>query len=249
MCLMLSSRGCQSNVIQFLKFDMKHILIVLLVIPFIIFSSCKKPKQKEYVEMIFEIPLNITPIKDTFNVGDSLLLEAYFSDSIKEINTNKYYKLENFDFKTVIGFYILPNGSENLYLSQQEGSSSSFSFFNIKGGIENIGQTFSHLDIEYKNSIYMLKSYIIARQRGVFTISLFSRYVGYLTNLNSLDLGINSNGDQKIALLKNIWYTINEGNTNVELLKKHSKLVSTSTNPDRENIQSEQKGTFTFVVN
>jgi hypothetical protein len=66
--------------------------------------------------------------------------------------------------------------------------------------------------------------------------------------LTFIDLGASHSGGKKNAYLKNIFYTINNGNTNVDLLKKHSKLVSTSTNPNQLNIQQEQKGTYTFLV-
>jgi hypothetical protein len=69
-----------------------------------LFSSCHKPKN-EYVEMIFKLPFTITPTKDTINVGDTLTLEANFSDSLKEEFSGRYYRLKDFDFKTRMGLF------------------------------------------------------------------------------------------------------------------------------------------------
>jgi len=224
----------------------KSVLVVILFFSTVnIFSSCHKYKD-ENVDVTFEVPLNITPVKDTIQVGDTLTLEANFPDSIKEVTTGKYFKLANFDFKTRVWFEKLV--SDTLYISQQPGVISSFNFYPQSGNINNIGTTFASFVIAYADAKYIARIKIIPKQAGIFNIGFYSLLMEKNIILDSVDLGPSDAGGKKIAYLKNIWYTINNGNTNVDLLKQHSKLVSTSTNPNQLNVQQEQKGTYTFVV-
>lgn len=220
--------------------------LLFLSLSFINFySSCDKPKD-EYIEVIFEVPLSITPIKDSINLGDTLTLEANFSDSVREVKTGKRFKLQNFDFKTRISFFRLT--SNTIYLSQQPGSLSSYNIYPITGSISNTGESFANLNFQQMNSDYFAKIKLVPKTKGVFNIGFYSQHVHSNIPLTSINVGNTSSGGKKIAALKNIWYTVNNGNTNVELLKQHSKLVSASTNPTEDNIQSEQRGTYTFVV-
>lgn len=213
-----------------------------------IFSSCQKEKPFEVVELWMMIPLNIKPIKDTVSVGDTLTLEANFPDSLLEYNSGKYYKFENFNFRTRAIFHTFLSNSQSLFLSQQPGAGGAFTIVTDSAGLKNVTETFGDLTFSYSNGRYTTKSLIIPKHKGVFSIGFYSQYLGERTRINFIDAGPDSYGGRKRVTLRDFWYTINEGQTNVEILKQHSKLVSTTENRLVDNIQFEQKGTYTFVV-
>lgn len=208
--------------------------------------GCHKRKDQT-VEFKFQIPLSITPVKDLINVGDTLTLKANFPDSVLEVNSGKRYKLPDFNFRTRIAFMQLSDTA--LFLSQQPGSSSSFRILNEIGGVVDVGETFGSLQFNYANNFYQLRTKIVAQKKGVYTINFFWNDVGIsTTGLDFIKLGETESGGKKIATLVNIWYIINDGQTNFNLLKStHIKLTS-FTNPIPDNISAEQKGTYTFVV-
>src|SRR5215208_8543783 len=101
-------------------------------------SSCHRPRN-EYVEMIFKLPLSITPVRDTINIGDTLTFEANFSDSLKEVFSGKYYRLQNFDFRTRVAFNLLRDSSVGL--DQQPGAAGAFTITNEFGGITGLSES------------------------------------------------------------------------------------------------------------
>lgn len=50
----------------------------------------------------FEIPFIISPVKDTFIIGDTITIESSFGDSLLNHYNNKYYQIGDFDFFTFI---------------------------------------------------------------------------------------------------------------------------------------------------
>lgn len=224
----------------------KLILYTSLLITILYIYSCDKPKEDELVEFKFEIPLTITPTKDTFNIGDTLIVEADFPDSIKEALSGKYYMVSNFDFQTSIVFNHLV--STDLILASQEGSSSSFEVINEVGEIKNIGQTYGDVKFFKENDKYKLRAKIVVKNQSIFCIRFFSNLVGENTSLDFINLGPSASGGQKKATLRNIWYVVNEGNNNFELLKEHCRIAHLTTNPSPDNVNAERYATFTFVV-
>ena len=207
-----------------------------------LFSSCHKP-QDEYVEMVFKLPLSITPTKDTINVGDTLTMEASFPDNLKDEFSGEYYRFQNFDFKTRIAFNKI--GDTSLLVSQQPGATNAFTVTNELGGITGLSETFGGINLVYENNTYKLKTKIVPKQRGVFAIALFSQLFGKQMKLNFIDLGQSSIGGKKIALLDNIWYLFNGGNTHFDLFSKNSKVGNISLTEERN---FETEATYTFVV-
>jgi hypothetical protein len=207
-----------------------------------LFSSCHKPKN-EYVEMVFKLPLSITPTKDTVNIGDTLTLEASFSDNLKEEFSGQYYRFQNFDFKTRVAFNKL--GDTSLLISQQPGATGLFAITNDLGGITGLSETFGGVEFTYEGNVYKLKTKVVAKQKGVFAISFYSQLYTKNSQLSFIDLGQTSSGGKKIAILDNIWYIINNGNTHFGLYSKNTK-VGNITLPDVKNYEME--AAYTFVV-
>lgn len=219
------------------------IYLIVIVSCFYIFGSCHKYIPNEYIDFRFEIPLSITPIRDTINIGDTLTLQADFSDSVKEVHSGKLYELKGFDFQTRIAF--LKMGDTSLTLAFQPGNAETYKIIPLTGAITGLSQTFGSVMFDSSNSRYKLKVKLIPNQKGVSSISFYSRYVGGATELNFIELGSTAAGNKKIANLRNIWYIINNGNTNFELYKKNTKLGNLNLLDTRN---FEMEATFTFVV-
>ncbi len=224
--------------------DKQCIIYIMVIVSFFnIYGSCHKPPQNEYIDFRFEVPLSITPIKDTINAGDTLTLQADFSDLIKEVHSGNLYELKGFDFRTRIGFFKI--GDTSLTLAYQPGNAGTYKIIPQTGAITDLSQTFGGVMFDSSNNRYKLKVQLIPTQRGVSSISFFSRYVGGATELNFIQLGSTAAGGRKIANLRNIWYIINNGNTNFDLYKKNSKLGNLNLIDERNYAM---EATFTFVV-
>ena len=207
-----------------------------------IFGSCHKNKD-ENVQVTFEIPLAITPAKDTINVGDTLTLEATFPDTIREVTSGRFFRLENFDFRTSIGFIKI--GDTSKYISEAPGNTSTHKIIVKTGTVAGLSGSFGNIKFAYGDNHYRLNIQFVTGQKGVSTISFFSKHFGTTTLLNNIDLGPSVAGGRKIAYLRNVWYVINDGQTYFELYRKNAK-VGNLNSPDENS--SETKGTYTFVV-
>ena len=193
--------------------------------------------------MVFKLPLTITPTEDTVNVGDTLTLETSFSDNLKEEFSGQYYRFQNFDFKTRVAFIKL--GDTSVGVSRQPGATNSFTVVNELGGITGLSETFGGFGFVYENNTYKLKTKIAAKQRGVFAICFYSQLYTKNTQLSFIDLGQTASGGKRIAVLDNIWYLINNGNTHFGLYSKNTKVGNISL-PHEKNFETE--ATYTFVV-
>ncbi len=76
--------------------------IKIIFISFSIFlgscGECKPDKYGEILELV--VPIRTLPAKDTFEIGDTILIEANFSKEIQIYNTNNSIKLDSFIFFT-----------------------------------------------------------------------------------------------------------------------------------------------------
>ena len=66
--------------------------------------------------------------------------------------------------------------------------------------------------------------------------------------MSFIDLGRNQEGGKIIAELGDIYYVINKGNTNFNLLQQHAKAYSLEPNAPEATIYYEQKSTFNVVI-
>lgn len=216
--------------------------IILIFSAINIFSSCHKSND-ETVWLTFEVPLTITPTKDTINVGDTLTLEANFPDSVREVTTGKFFKLESFDFRTSVG--LVRFGDTSIPISQAPGNTSSYKITVRTGSLSGLSETFGNITFAYSGNRYSLKIQFVTSQKGVSAISFFSKSSRTTILLSNIDLGPSMYGGRKIAAFKNVWYVINNGQTHFDLYRKNSK-VGYLDSPDENNYETQ--ATYTFVV-
>jgi hypothetical protein len=231
---------------------MKNLLYGCFILLICTSCGCKKEEvPPEFVRMIFEIPLSITPIKDTVHLGDTLWLEASFPDTIRDHNSGKYYKVPpSFDFRTGVFFKKMIYNDKNI--SEQPGFAKSYKVLNKIAGIKNLQTTSGDLEFAHNGGKYSLKVGIIPNHKGVASVSFGTGWqVGRVyrgdPDISFISLDKPPSGGKRIPVLDNIYYIINEGDTNFDLFQKHCVAASLQ-HPIESNIYYEQKGTYTFVI-
>ena len=220
-----------------------HFGLFVLFLISITACKCDDDKSIEYVDIILMLDFKVTPIADTFHLGDTIWLTLDSPDTLLDYNSKKYFKIENFDFKSRVGIISLVN--KNIYISEQPGALGDFTLFSKKGLLSNPRDTFADLATVYSEDSYQCKIAFIPNKKGLFCVEFLSPE--YL-DLSLIKLDKSSEGRRKIPVYRGLFYSINMGvNNNFDLLEANSKLTSI-TYPIPENIYAEQKGTFTFQV-
>lgn len=212
--------------------------------------GCDKEKSPEFVEMTFVIPFSVTPIR-SIKIGDTLWLSADFPDTILELNSMKYYKLINMDFKELFAVFKLSNN--DLTISQQPGGLNAFTILEKKGTLNDPSETFADLKFSYANEKYSFMAGFVPSTVGIYCINFTwpREREGFDAGLhleNYIDLGVTNDGRKRIPRHKATYVVINNGETNFDLFHQNCKAVSLSVPIVEANVYYEQKGTFTFQV-
>ncbi len=77
---------------------MKNI-VILLIPAFVLLNSCTKEECKfDYPNYVFEIPSSFSPQKETYKIGDTIIIESTFPNSVYDRSTQRNYVLKNFKF-------------------------------------------------------------------------------------------------------------------------------------------------------
>lgn len=219
---------------------MKYLLAFALSLTLLI--SCTD-KFAGAFEARFEIPLQVLPAKETFRMGqDTVWVVFALPDTVYDRETKKYYRFNNFDFKTRIGFFKL---KPNLYLAEQEGALPYFTVIGTEGVLENKRLTYCYLTLIYRNNHYYGRVGIIPKQAGVYTLLFDSRY-SHLAGGPKPDVAPIDTGGKYMAL-QELYYIVNQGKTNFPLFKANANQ-SYDHAPSESNQVTEQLSTFTFRV-
>lgn len=228
---------------------MKTYLFALLCL----LSSCERDEKPvpEQVPFIFQIPLTISPPKDTVSVGDTLWLKANFPDTVREFYSGHYYtvKPNQFDWRTSIAIRKLVY--PNQYLGNQLAASNSFTYINKIGKLEP-NSIFADLKYNYANNIYSCKIGIVSKQKGVYTFNFgdswnLSSNSAPQPNLSFIQLDPTNSNKQRQAVYRAVYYYINNKQTNFYLVKANS-LYTSLNYPSESNINYEQEASYSFVV-
>lgn len=221
--------------------------ISLLLIIFVTTTAfrCEGEKDPEFIVMSFVLPFSVSPAKAEFSIGDTIWVEATFSQSLEEFNSKVVYEVKDFNFQSKIGLFKLIN--PNVDLSEQPSATDFFSFVVKEGSIPFVGATFSPFTVEYRNGMYFFKAGVVAKAKGVFSINFLApRDIDLRPGIK---LDRSPDGRTRIPAYEWFYFLINEGNTNFDLFKSNCKANSIIEGYDNiPNIYAEQKGTFTFEV-
>ncbi len=228
------------------RFKAQGILsLVLLLFISLTASRCEREEDPMYRDFIFVLNFEINPADSLISLGDTLWLTAEFDNKIEDFISKEKFELIDFNFKTLLGFFRLQGKTIGLPL--QPGATSSFDLVNKKGSVSNAFETFADFDFDYNSGMYSCEIGIVPKSKGVFCLNFLSPASRDIRLSNTITLPDTPDGRKVIPLYRNIYYVINEGQTNFDLYKKHS-VASSEILVTTDNIYYEQKGTFTFRV-
>ena len=239
--------------------DIKNLLklfITLIIFGFIIISSCERPEiniRKCERNFQFSLPITITPQKDTFEIGDTFFIEYKTPTKMYNLQEHNYIELKDFGFKILIDLYRITKSDSNRIVnihapgyqnSLEIGVGNSFTIDSIKGGISPIGD----FSIVLKNTMYQdtffHKSGIIMQDTGLFYFQFNDAFYYYVSQRH-LKV-VESDCDQRWYPFS---YTINKGNTHIELLENmgiHAHVSAFITGEiEKHNFE---QGSWNFVV-
>jgi len=140
----------------------------LLILTLFFLASCTK--EELYLSKDFEFPASLSPVKESYIVGDTIDIKIQFDKILEDREKKIKYLFENYNFETSVRIVELTNKSEPL--AGQSGSIQSFQFLNKVGGIFPFGSGGGELDLVFTNGSYVLSSSMILRKSGVYAISL-----------------------------------------------------------------------------
>ncbi|MCX7638102.1 MAG: hypothetical protein N2044_09695 [Cyclobacteriaceae bacterium] len=228
----------KSNTFRFDKILFQAFILFVIMSGF----KCQEEKMPQFEDFVFVIPVVINPSDSIVLLNDTIWFIGNFPDTLFELNSGEYFKIQK---PTLVASLIARRliGSEFSY-SQQPGAIPSFDFVSRVGGVSNPGQSFATLTFIWSEKHYKCRFGIKPKQRGIFTINILNPEQFDLSEIN---LGLTSDGRQRIPVYRNIYFVVNNGKTNFELFQKHCKAASLDY-PTEQNIYYEQKGTFTFRV-
>ncbi len=220
---------------------MKQLLLLLLA-SMLLAGSCTKYHPKDIRQVLPIMPVSITPLKDTFNLNDTLIFEIDIPETLKDSLSGQLITFINFNFASALRFRKLVDPNKSIGDQQSNGTDYQI----ISTGIGTIQSppttTFANFNLQYQNTRYKISSKLVVKNSGVMTISPF-----YLApaQAQSATMGTNNNGETIYATLDQIKYFINNGQTNFHIYKQHCKEVAFPNDSDN---WIENTGTFTFVV-
>jgi hypothetical protein len=214
----------------------------------LLLTACERAPLPERVHFAFVIPLSVSPGADTVARGDTLWLTANFSDSLLDIRSNRRYRLPPQDIKiyTTVGFKHLV-GAGQFY----EGAAARFRVVSRVGQLRAGGGIFSRLELVHDGQHYQARIGIIPQAVGVYALSFFSSFdspIGAGNPLPFLRVPPDGNGNPRLAVLDDIYYVINDGNTHFALQRQNNYVVSDKPGAPEGSVYYETKGTYTFAV-
>lgn len=232
------------------------VLLFAIISLFLLSASCKKKQNKCSRGYDLEHPVSVYPIKESYNIGDTLWFEMNFSNIFNPLVTNNYsgekfhenIQLKNFDFRrTFLSFIALADSSQNVTGQSKSKWDESFDPIYIIGNIIQELPDGPEYRLIYQNDSYLLKIGMILKKSGVFLYNpvFFHNYLmadfGYL---NEQDL----TPECETEIITHIHFPVNKQPDGSYLTNYH--LFEQFMNPSLENdLERIKKECFTFVVN
>ncbi|MEO1437476.1 MAG: hypothetical protein AAFV80_18180 [Bacteroidota bacterium] len=186
---------------------MRILLILLILITF--FSCIKKECQLPGGGYEFQVPISVSPARDTFAIGDTISVISIFSDEVFERKSCRKYYLPNFPFYPILEMTKI-DSSESIYRIEDFFeviiSSSNYRMLTLSDGSQVLlGQ------YDYQDGIYTLDYKLITRSKGLYVLRQASddvknpdqEFEGQCKNLR-IDLFsfVNGGGDNNVDMLR-----------------------------------------------
>ena len=172
----------------------------------------------------FEIPIELSPAKRKYSIGEEIIINISFPDELKDQLTNNIYHLKHFPFNTEIGF-------ARIDTVPAQGGNTDFQTMINKGELNKVeltrGEQAWLVDYAYDDNRYNFEIIITPKKIGLYEFGAYSLLIDEINYKIDPDC---SKEDFKI------WYnTNNRINNNYDLLEKSpdpEKKANTHNNLD-----------------
>jgi hypothetical protein len=236
---------------------MKKLAIYFLSL-LLLATACEPKKKKCSRGYVFEHPVSVYPIKESYNIGDTLWFEMNFPNVFNVLVTNNYsgekfnenIQLKNFDFRrTFLSFIELADSSVRVIEQARDKWDESFDPIYITGNIIQELPDGPEYKLIYQNNSYLLKIGIILKKSGVFLYNpvFFHNYPMAEGFLNLQDL----TPECEKEMVSNIHFPVNRQLDGTYLTNYHlfEQWMNPEPSIEGENIERFKTECFTFVVN
>ncbi|WP_375417306.1 hypothetical protein [uncultured Hymenobacter sp.] len=214
------------------------------------------PKKEDYpliVPIGFLIPVTITPSSGTMLRGDTLWLEAHFSDSLLDRNSGHHYRVRPQDLVLNSGIFY----KELLGIGKSPiGVARTFRIVEKVGKATIDGASTGSFEPLYDGHRYQLRIGVIPTKAGVLSLSLLLSPKNPADGTPALDgflpfiyLAPTAEDREQKAVLADPFYVINDGQANnFDLYSQHVKAFALESGVPSETVIYETKSTFTVEV-
>ena len=132
--------------------------------------SCNRQKKecegKTRLTFEFDIPYTITPMQDTFSVGDTIWMEFAFSNQMYNKNNGKTYTVNDFEFK-------MYSDISDLYTNTVR-PTNDFTMVNSMKQVDSTEDRYGalfHINTQMEGSVYKWKAGFILHKKGLYAFA------------------------------------------------------------------------------
>lgn len=229
---------------QFLELSVAGMLCFAL-------AACQ-PLPPNTVNLILTAPVTMSPTRATMRVGDTLLVNAAYSDTLRDLETGRRYRVQPQDLALASYFAI-----HKLYGNGQPttGNAGAFRVVERIGRAGTGGGTTGQFFPLYDGHTYRASFGLIATQPGINAISLLLMPAegesGLEKNVPALAAQAppDAQGEVQNAVLYNLYYLVNEGKANnYDIFRKQFTVDPEGSGAPATTLVYDQQSTFTVEV-
>lgn len=141
-------------------------LVAQLLFSLSLFSFSCTDDETLYVSKNFDWPVEITPVKEAYKVGDTLKIAILIPKIMFDRENTVQYLFEDFGFDALLSIRELKNRSKDIV--DQPGANNKVRIINEVGEIVPLSAAGSELLMNYDGSRYRLTNKLILLNKGVF---------------------------------------------------------------------------------
>ncbi len=159
-------------------------IILLFSILLLFTPSCGKKECQFGGAYQFEIPITLSPIKETYKIGDTISISSHFSDQVYEAETDQFYSLTDFKFRPAfeaneISDSIIDNAALNNFEVIIDTTK-----YDLTKFIYSSGSVTYNGEYSYKNGEYLITYKLVPKKTGLYEFAQASRGGDLLENQN-----------------------------------------------------------------
>lgn len=214
----------------------------------LLFVGCQKKSSHELVPVTFLPTVTITPSSRTMHRGDTLWLEANFSDSLLDLNSGHRYRVRPQDIRLNSAIFY----KELLGIGKEpDGIAPTFRLVEKVGHASIDGAFSGTLEPVYDGHYYRARIGLIPTKACITAISLRMTPATDESQplLPFIQLPPNAQGHEQRAQLDDCFYVVNNGQANnFDLFSQYQRAFALEPGTPLKGIIYEQKSTFTVEV-